>query len=77
MQFSYTLTGTLHAPEGTTLSEHGSGIILPSGKEIKLWEQLEICTIGGDDHRDLTSIEAEELGLFYDGDMCDFEELEA
>lgn len=73
MQFSYTLTGTIHVPDGTTLTDTGSSLRLTDGRVVQLWEALEIHTEGADDHRDLTSIEAETLGLFYDGDMCAFE----
>jgi hypothetical protein len=72
--FTYRLSGSIEMPEGTTLNPHGSGLVLPDGKEIKLWEQLEICTPGEDDHRNLEYDELEGMGIFYDGEMCDFEQ---
>jgi hypothetical protein len=69
--FDYAIRGRLMAPTGTKLNDTGSGIILPDGREVKLWETLEICTPDQDDHRDLSALEAEKLGLFYDGDCCE------
>lgn len=72
--YSYRLNGTIEVPDGSKLNDTATGIILPDGKEIKLWEAVEMCTPGGDDHRDLSSIECERRGIFYDGDMCEFEQ---
>lgn len=71
--FDYVIRGRLMAPAGTKLNTTGSGVILPDGREVTFWEQLEINTPGKDDHRDLSPIEAEELGLFYDGDCAEIE----
>jgi hypothetical protein len=73
--FDYVLRGRLMAPAGTKLNPTGSGIILPDGREVKIWEQLEIHTPDTDDHHDLISVEAEELGLFYDGDCAELTEI--
>jgi hypothetical protein len=72
--FDYAIRGRLMAPAGTRLNDTASGIILPDGREIKIWEQLELRE--GDDYRDLTAIEAEELGLFYDGDGCELDPID-
>jgi hypothetical protein len=74
--FDYAIRGRLMAPAGTRLNDTASGIILPDGREVKLWETLEINTPGEDDYRDLTAIEAEELGLFYDGDGCELDPID-
>jgi hypothetical protein len=71
--FDYTLRGRLVAPAGSKLNDTGSGIILPDGREIKIWEQLEISTPNEDDHRNLAYDELEGMGLFYDGDCTELD----
>lgn len=75
-EFSYAIRGAISVPDGSKLNDTGTGIILPDGKQIKLWEQVEISTLGEDDERNLDYDELEGLGIFYDGDMCEFEERE-
>jgi hypothetical protein len=71
--FDYMISGRLMAPAGSKLNPTGSGVILPDGREIKLWEQLEINTPGEDDHENMDLNEAADLGIFYDGDCCEFD----
>lgn len=75
MLLSYRLSGQIEVPDGSRINKTGSGVILPNGKEIKIWEQLEISTPGEDDHRNLEYDELEGMGIFYDGDCCEFDHL--
>lgn len=77
MRFNYTLTGAIEVPEGSMLTESGSGIVLPNGKALKVWESWELHTPGEDDHEDLTFDQVLALGCFYDGDSSRFEEVES
>lgn len=73
LMFDYAIRGRICVPEGSKLNNTETGIILPDGKEIKLWEKVEISTVGEDDHRDLEYDELEGMGIFYDGDCCELE----
>lgn len=72
--FHYTLRGSLVAPEGSRLNDTATGVILPDGKTLKIWEQFETQTEGQDDYRNLNDVELNDMGVFYDGDSCRFEE---
>lgn len=80
-RYTYTITGALDAPEGSTLNETGTGIILPDGRIFKLWEVGEVYdqTQDEDDrYESLSHGEAlTELGIFWDGDCSRFAEIEA
>ena len=76
MRYTYTLRGAVEVPEGSTLNETSSGIVLPDGRTFKLWEVGELYTIGADtDDRydDIGADEAGEMGIFWDGDVCRFD----
>lgn len=76
MRYTYTLSGAVEVPEGSTLNETSSGVILPDGRTFKLWEVGELYTIGADtDDRydDISADEAGEIGIFWDGDVCRFD----
>lgn len=76
MHYTYTLSGAVEVPEGSTLNETSSGVILPDGRTFKLWEVGELYTIGADtDDRydDISADEAGEIGIFWDGDVCRFD----
>lgn len=72
--FSYHLSGTIEVPEGSKLSDTGTGIVLPSGDTLRLWEQLELTNSEKDEYRNLTYDELDRMGIFYDGEMCEFEQ---
>lgn len=69
--FSYALRGTLVAPAGTTLIN--TGLRLPDGDILKVWEQFELHPADGSDPVDLTFDELSKMGCFYDGDMAQIE----
>lgn len=73
--FNYTISGTIEVPDGK-LNDTGTGILFGDNQELKLWEQVEVCTVGEDDHENLSYDECSELGIFYDGDMASIEEAE-
>ena len=75
VQFSYQLTGTIEVPEGSQINPAGTGIILPDGKTLKLWEAWEAHHTGDDDHIDLTYADLAELGIHYDTMTTAFEEI--
>lgn len=75
MFINYTLRGTIKVPEGSHLNDHETGIILPNGTTLKLWEQWELNR-DDEDHHDLTTIELELLGCFYDGEPVTLEVIE-
>ena len=72
-QYSYTLTGWIDVPEGSTLNETGTGIVLPCGRTLKIWESLELSNADQSEHEDLSFDDAYEMDIHYDGDMCRFE----
>jgi hypothetical protein len=73
--FNYQLAGSVVAPAGSKLTDTGTGIILPDGNVVKIWESLELLPKGDDvDARDLSFTEASDMGLWYDGDMARLEE---
>jgi hypothetical protein len=74
--FHYSLNGSILAPAGSKLTDTGTGIVLPDGNILKIWEQLELQTPGDDgtDPYDISYDQAVDMGIHYDGDMCRFEE---
>lgn len=76
MQLNYTLTGTVEVPEGSTLNPTSTGIILPDGTSLKLWESWE-REASEDEFADLSYDDLVALGIHYDGDMTCFEITEA
>lgn len=60
LSLSYTLTGSLTVPDGTTFSESGNEILLPCGNILKLWEAIEDHRQG----RDLSEDELVSLGVY-------------
>jgi hypothetical protein len=72
--FNYTVRGGIAAPAGSRLDDNATGIRLPNGDIIKVWEQFELHPVDGSDPRDLTSRELEEMGCFYDGDLAELED---
>lgn len=72
MMISYTLRGLIDAPEGSKLNETRSGILLPNGETLKLWESWEV-NIDDENHRNLEYTEMVERQLFYAGEMIEFE----
>jgi hypothetical protein len=74
LNFHYTMRGCVVVPEGSKLNEHGTGVILPDGRCLKVWEQLELHTPGEDDYENLDYNEAEALGIFFDGGLSEFED---
>ncbi|WP_037500627.1 hypothetical protein [Sphingomonas jaspsi] len=69
--FNWALRGALVAPVGSELTETGSGVRLPNGDIVRVWDVIAIQS--GDDERDLTHSEAEALGIFIDGDLPTFD----
>ena len=74
MQLNYTLSGSIIVPEGSKLNETRSGIILPDGRTLKLWEALELNDTDDGTCEDISFDQAAEMGIHYDGDVCRFEE---
>lgn len=72
LSLSYTLTGSLTVPDGTTFSESGNEIVLPCGKILKLWEAIEDHEQG----ENLTEVELNSLGVFTNFDFERTMELE-
>lgn len=73
MILDYTLTGRIVVPDGSKLTATGTGITLPDGRVLKIWEQLELGDANGECCRELDYSDAAEKGIFYDGDMVQFE----
>lgn len=71
MMIDYTLSGTIQVPDGSKLNPTRSGIILPDGKLLKLWEAWEL-----NEDADISASDLEELGCWHDGDPATFEERE-
>lgn len=69
--FSYTMTGTIEVPEGSTLNATDSGIILPNGTTLKVWEQWE--QEEADEYVDLRYEDLSELGGYFQTDCVTFE----
>ena len=44
--FNYKLSGTIIVPEGSILTDTATGIILPDGRILKLWEAAELSENG-------------------------------
>ena len=64
--FDYYLRGRLVAPEGSKLNEAETAVVLPDGREIRVWEQFELTE--DEEPRNLKYHELDKLGLFFDGD---------
>lgn len=73
MIFHYTLRGSIQVPEGSSLNDTGTGINLPNGETLKLFEGWEVNT-NDEGHRDLEYTEMAERDCYYDGAMTRFEE---
>lgn len=76
MIINYTLTGSIEVPDGSTLTDTTTGITLPDGRTLKMWEAWEIHPADTDEEpSDISYQELLDLGCFYDGDMARFEEV--
>lgn len=73
MIFHYTLQGSIMVPEGSTLNKAGTGINLPGGETLKLFECWEV-NVNDENHRNLEYTEMCERHCYYDGGMTRFEE---
>lgn len=74
----YTVRGAVVLPEGARLNDTSTGILLADGRMLKVWEQFELHDAEDkDEPRNLSYEEVMELGLFYDGDTAEYEEVEA
>jgi hypothetical protein len=75
MIIHYTLRGSIEVPDGSKLTDTETGIVLPDGTILKMWEQWEHHASLEDDHpRDLSWSELAEFQCFYDGAMAEFSE---
>lgn len=75
MNINYTLSGSIEVPDGSTLTDTGTGITLPDGRVLKLWEGWEIHSTNLEEEpTDVSFDELSALGCHYDGDMARFEE---
>lgn len=72
VMFDYTIRGRICVPEGSKLNDTETGIILPDGRQLKLWEQVEVQE-DGEVYHDYDLNELEALGIFYDGDCSKFD----
>lgn len=72
VSFNFTLRGVVVVPAGSELTRTGTGIKLPDGNIIKVWDTLEIER-PGDEPEDLSHEDANALGIFIDGDCPEFE----
>lgn len=72
MIFHYTLRGSIQVPEGSSLNETGSGILLPDGWTLQLWEGWEIH-LNGEDHKGINYDELTKLDYHYEGEMAEYE----
>lgn len=67
----YTVRGGMDCPPGSVANPAGSGVVLPDGRILKVWEAFELQD--GDQCRDLDSAELSALGITY---QCGGTELE-
>lgn len=72
--FNYTLSGSIEVPEGSKMTDTGTGIILPDGRIMKVWEQVELQDATGEDFENLSHDDCNAIGIHYDGDMARFVE---
>lgn len=73
LMIDYELKGRVLVPEGSKLNETGTGVILPDGRVMKIWEQVELFDEEAEEHTNLSHDECCEQGIFYDGDMADLQ----
>jgi hypothetical protein len=73
-EFHFTIRGMVTAPEGSTLSDAGTGITLPSGHVLKVWECFEIMEPEGEGRDIKADALFEEFQISTDAGMTEFEE---
>ncbi len=72
--FHYTVTGSLIAPKGSALDERETGVILPDGQLLKVWEGFELHPGGDVDPVDISFDDMSARGLHYDGEPAQWEQ---
>lgn len=72
-EFHYTLRSMITAPEGSKLNDHATGVVLPDGRTLKVWEAFE-TNLNEEDPRDISFDELLGMGIHYDGNPAELEE---